>query len=723
MSKYSGFGTRAMTTLRACCSIVVIAIVVSACGGGNGGSTSTEATTVTPPVTTLASAQIQRDTGGTITVPATARALQGASVTIPAGALNEVTEDISIDADSQLPGAFTAAQVADLDPIAVSQTVVLTRSGTRTMDLPAEVVLPYDKATVGTEGIPLVMYWNPKRSLYEPVALTALDRTAGTVTFKTAHFSSFVIIVLKKLNGLLGTTPPLLDTGFKTPTVNSANDGFFIQNFGAYDAPGGSCFGMANYSVWYYDNKRKASESNLGSLFLEGDLKVDTDDQTARELASRAFIASSQYWGKKALTEQNALGDVFTGWYLYFSMRFNNEPQVLLLADKPPPFTSGHAAVISKYDPANLRFEVYDNNFPKEIVYLEWNPLTGFGAYSKNAAYSVPFKIFAFDSYHSSFAPADFEALYTDAAGGFDTSKFPKISVTTPTDVDTTGTVYTASSDTNVTLSGTVPRAANEGISVQRYAHLYLNGTPQGAGVVVANDGTFSFNIATLPNVVGTEAMILVSQDKNSFRTGFTAFKSVRLKVKGQDFFTNLGFETGSLSAWVSERHLWGGGGVVLPSDKSVVVAAGSDPIATDLPMVRFGAHALRVNNEDNNQHISSVTQSAVVPKSTNPRLRFSWAAVLEDPQHDPKDQPYVDVKVTNTTRGTVIYQKRFFANDPQYSGWLSYNGGNWKSIPWQPVDLDMRAFVGDTIQIKVEAADCALGGHGGYAYLDAEES
>ena len=95
---------------------------------------------------------------------------------------------------------------------------------------------------------------------------------------------------------------------------------------------------------------------------------------------------------------------------------------------------------------------------------------------------------------------------------------------------------------------------------------------------------------------------------------------------------------------------------------------------------------------------------------------------MLEDPQHAPADQPYVEVTVTNTTKNLVLYRKRFYTNDPSYTGWKSYRSGDWKSIPWQPVDVPVAAYIGDTIRIVVEAADCALGAHGGYAYLDAEE-
>jgi hypothetical protein len=106
---------------------------------------------------------------------------------------------------------------------------------------------------------------------------------------------------------------------------------------------------------------------------------------------------------------------------------------------------------------------------------------------------------------------------------------------------------------------------------------------------------------------------------------------------------------------------------------------------------------------------------------------RLYWAAILEDPQHDSANQPYVDVVVTDNTTGTILYSKHFYTNDPSYSGWRvisgsSYGSGDWKSIPWQIVTVDVSSAAGHQIRLKVTAADCGYGGHGGYVYLDGDE-
>jgi hypothetical protein len=167
-------------------------------------------------------------------------------------------------------------------------------------------------------------------------------------------------------------------------------------------------------------------------------------------------------------------------------------------------------------------------------------------------------------------------------------------------------------------------------------------------------------------------------------------------------------------------RFVWGGGSRVTPSDKSTIVTTGSDPIATTIPMVLHGQYAARVNN----YHISQIVHDVTVPiDSTSFSLSFNWAAVLEDPQHAPSNQPYVDVKVINQSTSEVLYARRYYTNDPSYPGWLSFQGDDWKGIDWQAVTLlGLERHKGQTLRIVVEVADCALGGYGGYAYFDAEE-
>jgi hypothetical protein len=201
-----------------------------------------------------------------------------------------------------------------------------------------------------------------------------------------------------------------------------------------------------------------------------------------------------------------------------------------------------------------------------------------------------------------------------------------------------------------------------------------------------------------------------------------TAFGKFTVQPQGKNFLVNFGFESGDVAGWSGQTSLLRDGTVSTPT-KLTVVPAGFDPIATDLPTTAFGRYALRINDETPGYHRTFVAQRATVPGSGNPQLTFKWAAVLEDPTHDPNDQPYVEVSVRNITRGEDLYRKRYYTSDPSFPGWKDYLGGSWKAIPWQSVVLPgLAAYANEELELRIEGADCRLGGHGGYVYVDGEE-
>ncbi len=660
-------------------------------------------------------ATLSYESGGEVSIVNPRSPIFGAKVVIAPKTLSASEETIEIKFEDTLPGPFNAEAQA-LGARQASKVLIVSRTGDMDLSLPAAVTLPYDKSIISDRGVPVVLQWDPEKRSYGAAAITSIDYDKGAVTFKLAHFTQKMVVAT--LKSITNAVTGLSDTGFRSDV-----DGFFVFNFGAYDSPGGSCLGMANYAGWYFDTKKASQGKGLYSLYLEGDPAKVEDDQNVRELISRAFMMSSQYWAQTALTAQVMTGEVFTGLYLLSTLILTKSPQTLIMADATPIQSFGHAAVVYGYDASRQAFLIYDNNFPGEEVTLKWTLEDGFGTYSKNYAYNNQARKFAFDSLHSSFSPKTFETLFQGVENGWASSKFPKITLSQPSKQTSTPNFFEVASADNVTITGNVPRAsAEQNPNAQRYAHIYLDGVNKVAAVPVSAAGDFNYSIKTLPNPAGTDVMILVSEDAVRFFNGFRSFKQFRIRAEGQSFFKNLGFETGGFDFWNSERHIWGGGAVVIPSDKSGIVANGFDPIATDLPVVRLGSFAARVNNFDPDGHISTVSQMAVVPAVANPTLRFHWSAVLEDPSHAPFEQPYVEVSVLDQTLGTTLYKQRYYSNDPGYSGWRSYDNGTWKAIPWQVAELGVKANVGSTLLIQVEAADCLLGAHGGYVYLDGEE-
>ncbi|MDG4552848.1 MAG: IPTL-CTERM sorting domain-containing protein [Candidatus Competibacter sp.] len=204
--------------------------------------------------------------------------------------------------------------------------------------------------------------------------------------------------------------------------------------------------------------------------------------------------------------------------------------------------------------------------------------------------------------------------------------------------------------------------------------------------------------------------------------------------------FTNGGFESGDFTGWTktigSNPGLTGtppftGANVVIGaggSDTSAVIGAGADPRAPQLVLPRAGAWTARVNDFNSGAIINSIKQSAPItaadrdPNDNKLHVRFSYAAVLEDPNHTPNAQPYFYVRLRNVTKNTLLYEDFTFANQPgkQFTTTV-VNLATWLSTTnFINVDIVIpETDIGDTLEIEALGADCSFSGHGGYVYLD----
>ncbi len=709
-----------------------LSVALAACGSSSG-TVETDPDTVTPPNNVVVAG------AETIISVDSASPIAGASVSVPADAVAGGQVEVVIGFEDQPPGPLRPEAVAEGATMA-SKTYVLTKSRPGSFDNAVSVTVPYDSRSLAPGDVPSVLYWDEASSSYRAMAVTAYDEGTGRVTFRTVHFSKFVVAAVKGLGAQFKGAAPAgsaldADSGYRPST-----DGFFRANISSYSSPGGNCLGMAAFADWFYERAKSPLNGGQGlfSTYLEGNLASQQDDVIAEELIVRAHAAASQDWARRLLVRYATLSSDDVAASLVQAIKLTGLPQLFVMHGNPSWWEQyiqgkaswGHALVAYRYSHQDGVIYLYDPNLRgDDTAGIKYVPGQGFQGLTKTGLYPTEPDQFAFDSVSAIYGPADMRALFDGAASGWDEGRYGKVAFELPV-VDPNTRTAVVTDRTGVRMVGTVTSVGGDAANAPNTVDVYIAGAFDKTYPVTA--GRFDFTLPVLPEAPSTEVLMVarcnacaptidgdVGSRKTSIYGTFT-----RIRIRTGSILDNWGFERGNFDRWDSLRYLLTGGGEVRPSDKSEVVQPGFDPIATSISTVLHGSFAARINNFDRSYHVSRVTRDVTVPADGAPfALAFNWAAVLEDPEHDPVDQPFVNIEVINIDTGEALYKRRYYSNDPSFPGWKSFRGGDWKAIDWQSVRLDsLERFAGNTLRVIVEAADCGRGAHGGYAYFDAEE-
>lgn len=200
--------------------------------------------------------------------------------------------------------------------------------------------------------------------------------------------------------------------------------------------------------------------------------------------------------------------------------------------------------------------------------------------------------------------------------------------------------------------------------------------------------------------------------------------------------FTNGGFEQNNFAGWTvaggTNPGLLGAEPFTSASIQinpgaagpSAIVGQIIDPLAPTIMLPRVGQLTAKLNDENGGALVTTLVQTDTVTNADIdvgdglPHIRFAFAPVMDDPSHSPNQQPYFYVAVKNLVDNSILFEQ--FA----YSGQTGVNflngAGSWKYLEFQNVDIVLPlSAVGQQVELTIVAADCALGGHGGYVYVD----
>ena len=200
--------------------------------------------------------------------------------------------------------------------------------------------------------------------------------------------------------------------------------------------------------------------------------------------------------------------------------------------------------------------------------------------------------------------------------------------------------------------------------------------------------------------------------------------------------FSNGGFESNSYAGWTLAGGTNPGlAGTPAFTSASVqiagttpgpasIVATVTDPRAPTIVLPRVGTYTAKVNDEGTGALLTKLVQSDVVtaadidPADAKPHIRFAFAPVMDDPGHSPDEQPYFYVGVRKVSDNSILFEQFAYSGQPGVN--FLQGSGTWKYLPFQDVDIVLPSdAVGERIELTVIAADCSLGGHGGYVYVD----
>ena len=197
----------------------------------------------------------------------------------------------------------------------------------------------------------------------------------------------------------------------------------------------------------------------------------------------------------------------------------------------------------------------------------------------------------------------------------------------------------------------------------------------------------------------------------------------------------NIGFENGNFGNW----KIFTGTATLNNNKNSIATNEINAPINTrhtiisnhtdkdiyggfDLLPKNGGSYAVKLGNNGSGAQVDGVSYLLTVP-ADRPEftLTYQYAVVLEDPSHPQEEQPRFIARVkdieTNTYIPCASFEYVATSSLPGFKKSLIDNSIIYKD--WTPVTINLSGYQGKQLLIEFISADCALGGHFGYAYVD----
>jgi PKD repeat protein len=185
---------------------------------------------------------------------------------------------------------------------------------------------------------------------------------------------------------------------------------------------------------------------------------------------------------------------------------------------------------------------------------------------------------------------------------------------------------------------------------------------------------------------------------------------------------TNADFELNNFSNWIGRTGDCCPVNTTQPGivtgRHTIMSGPGFDPNSNSLiPLVAPGGQfSARLGNDNVGAEAEQLSYSFLVTSSTALFI-YRYAVVLEDPGHSASNQPRFSIRVfdqNNQPLSCGTYDVVASANIP---GFVS--NGSLRIKPWTTIGVELSSYIGQYVTIEFTTADCGVGGHFGYAYID----
>lgn len=134
------------------------------------------------------------------------------------------------------------------------------------------------------------------------------------------------------------------------------------------------------------------------------------------------------------------------------------------------------------------------------------------------------------------------------------------------------------------------------------------------------------------------------------------------------------------------------------------------------------GRYSVKLGNDQSNSRAEGISFTFTIPASADTfSLTYFYAVVFQDPGHDHWEQPRFFVSAYDVVTGELIncasYNYIATASIPGFQRSTVDTSVWYKN--WSPASIDFSGLAGRQVRLEVKTADCTLGAHFGYAYVD----